>query len=166
VKHLLITYIDPSTNNNHVDPDFKNLAYGDSGDRGYILINNLELGSYVFFNTKIGNQRYITGYFCVDKILFRGKDDKEISQFNSDAESDEIIIVGDKSKSKVLTSPLLFDKDLVMKLPSLKADWKYFEEKSKNNISELSAITSKTRTHRKLKEYDKDLLLSLCEHRG
>lgn len=166
MKHLLITYVDPGVIGNHVDPDFKNLIYGDSGDRGYILLNNLEKGSYVFFNTTISDKRYIMGYFCVDRILMKNRDDSEILKLESDAKSDEIIIIGSKDKSKVLTRPVLFDKNVAMSLPALKADKNYFDGKLKNNISELSAINSKTRTHRKLKDFDKDVLLKLCEHKG
>lgn len=166
MKHLLITYVDPGAIGNHVDPDFKNLVYGDSGDRGYILLNNLQKGSYVFFNTTISDKRYITGYFCVDKILMKNRDDSEILKLESDAKQDEIIIIGSRDKSKVLTRPVLFDRNVIMSLPALKADKNYFDEKFKNNFSELSAINSKTRTHRKLKDFDRDILLKICEHKG
>lgn len=166
MKHLLITYIDPSEINNHVDPDFKNLVYGDVKDRGYVLLNNLSEGSYVFFNTKIGDKRYITGYYYFGKLLLKGRDNKEISQLTSDAKTDEVILIGDRVKSKILTKPLLLDKELMIKLKSLKADEKYFEDKLNENKTELAAINYKTRTHRKLSDRDKDFLLQLCENRG
>lgn len=166
MKHLLITYIDPSEINNHVDPDFKNLVYGDVKDRGYVLLNNLNEGSYIFFNTKIGHERYITGYYYFSKLLLKGRDDKEISQLTSDAKKDEVILIGDREKSKILTKPLLLDKQLMMKLKSLHADEKYFQEKLAENKTELESINYKTRTHRKLSDKDKDFLLQLCENRG
>lgn len=166
MKHLMITYIQPEKIKNHIDPDFNNLVYGDVNERGYILLNNLSEGSYVFFNTKIGNYRYITGYYYFEKLLVKGRDDKEISKLDSDAKYDDIILLGNKEKSKILTNPLLLDKNLMMQLKSLKADLTYFEEKFRQSKSELEAINYKTRTHRKLSEADKDLLLKLCKNRG
>lgn len=166
VTHLLINYIDPSEINNHVDPDFKNLVYGDVEARGYILLNNLGEGSYIFFNTTIGDKRYITGYYYFKKLLLKGRDDDEINKVSSDAKTDEIIVIGDKEKSKILTKPLLLDKELITTLKSIKADEKYFDKKFKENKTELMAINYKTRTHRKLSEEDKDILLNLCENRG
>lgn len=165
-KHLLITYIDPSEHDNHVDPDFNKLLYGDSGDRGYIIMNNLEKGSYVFFNTNINGEKYLTAFYYVEKILLKGRDSVEISKLESDAKEDEVIILGNKEKSSILTRPVLFDKYLVMKLPSLKADTKYFIEKENEGVSELSAINYKTRTHRKLKDIDRDILLEVCKNKG
>jgi hypothetical protein len=165
-KHLLITYTDPSENGNHVDPDFNKLLYGDSGDRGYILMNNLEKGSYVFFNTNIDGKRYITAFYYVEKILLKDKDNDEISKLESDAQFDEVIISGNREKSIILSRPVLLDKYLVMKLPSLKADINYFDEKQNIGTSELCSINYKTRTPRKLKDIDKDILLQVCKNKG
>lgn len=166
MTHLLITYVDPSEIDNHVDPDFKNLVYGDVNERGYILLNNLGDGSYVFFNTKIGDKRYIAGYYYFSKLLLKGKDDEEIGKLKSDANGDEVILIGDKEKSKILTKPLLLDKELIIKLKSLKAEEKYFDNKFRENKTELMAINYKTRTHRKLSNVDKDILFNLCKNRG
>lgn len=61
---------------------------------------------------------------------------------------------------------LKYKQQLMINLKSLKVDKKYFHEKFKQNKTELMAINYKTRTHRKLSNAGKDILLELCENRG
>lgn len=165
MSHMLITYSKDCADTGHVDPNFTHLVYGDSNNRGTILLNNLQRSSYVFFNTTIDCKRYITAYFYVEKILVKGIDDVEINNLNElgcAAASDEVIIVGNRNKSKVLTLPLLLDKDLLLKLNSFNVNENYFSSKK----SELQAISYKTYNPTKLTEEEKDKLESLCKNRG
>ena len=162
MKHILVTYSAECAAKGHIDPNFTQLVYGNSDKNGNVLINNLEPGSYIFFNARIGNQRYITAYFYVEKILIKGKDDVEIAGLTCDAKSDEVIVIGSRTFSKILTTPLVFDKALMMQLPSYHATDSYF--KSKN--TELIAIRDKTLNPTRLTEEEKKLLLELCSNRG
>ncbi|MCC2358482.1 helix-turn-helix domain-containing protein [Bacillus paranthracis] len=148
----------------HVDPDFTYLVYGDTGKRAVRLKNIVEIGTIVFFHTNIGGSDYITGYFEVEKILQKSNadDHKEIEELISDAKKDEFIIIGKRDGSKILTSPLLFDKNLALKLTSLDITKEYFDQSS----SDLSKLTSKTREHRKLSSADTAALKQMCVGRG
>ncbi|MHC1745522.1 MAG: helix-turn-helix transcriptional regulator [Negativicutes bacterium] len=157
---LLIKYV--YGENGHVDPNFTKLVYGDSGSRGQRLNKIIKTGSYIFFHTKIGNGDYITGYFNVAKILERGEHDTEIQSIGCDAEIDEIVIIGDRNNSKILNTPLLLDKKLILQLGSLKVP----EERFDTERSELSIVSSATREHRELSGSDVQLLLKLCKDRG
>lgn len=165
-NHIIITYKDPTENDNHVDPDFTKLLYGDSNYVSLIR-DNLEEGSYVFFNTKIGNDRYITAYFCVEKVLFRGENDTEIDGLNfCGVQIDKAFIVGSRIHSKIFNTPLLFNKQLAIELTSLNMPSSYFTEGYFKDKSVLSAISSKTRNPVVLSNRDKDILLDKCKYKG
>lgn len=165
-KHMLITYTDPVDNNNHVDPDFTKLLYGDSSYVSLIK-ENLEEGSYVFFNTRIGSDRYITAYFYVEKVLYRGNNDAEIDGLNfCGVEVDKAFIVGSRVHSKILTTPLLFGKQLATEVTSLNMPLTYFTQGYFKDKSILSAISSKTRNPVILSDRDKDILLDKCKYKG
>ncbi len=66
-KHYLIPYVPIK---GHKDPGFKELAYGESGQRGISLEKNLSKGSCLFFHTKIGSTKYITCFIEVERIIF------------------------------------------------------------------------------------------------
>lgn len=161
-KNILIKYT--HRGKGHVDPNFTHLVYGDSGKRAVRLRNIVSEGSLVFFHTSIGGNDYITGYFQTEKVLNRGQDDLEIDQLPSDidAKVDEILIIGKREGSKILTSPLLFDKKLAMQLTSLGITEAHFE----GSVSELSALTSATREHRELSTIDAEILKQKCVGRG
>ncbi|KMP74550.1 helix-turn-helix domain-containing protein (plasmid) [Bacillus wiedmannii] len=146
----------------HVDPDFTYLVYGDSGKRAVRLKNIVDTNTIVFFHTNIGGSDYITGYFKVAQILHKGQDDKDIIKLKSDAKKDEIIILGDRDESKILISPLLFDKGLALKLKSLNIEENYFDGTS----TELMKLNSKTREHRELSPGDTKALKQMCIGRG
>jgi len=150
-KHYLIPYVPLK---GHKDPDFKELTYGDSGQRGNVLKDNLSRGSYLFFHTKIGSSKYITCYIVVDRIL-SGKDAQVDSSINCDAQYDEWLFIGDKNKSKRLRKPIPFNKQLAQKL-SLNIDFEPFDSGGK---TELAVIGSATRSHRPLTENDVNVLL-------
>ncbi|MGE6596389.1 hypothetical protein [Bacillus proteolyticus] len=165
-KHILVTYSAECAENNHVDPNFTHLVYGDSGDNGKRIVRELTEGSFMFFNLNIGGKRYITAYFYIEKILQKGVHDSEIAALNVDAKVDDVVVFGSRSHSKILIAPLHLDRVLMERLTSLNADKAYFDEKIENGISELSAVNSKTKTPRILSEKDKEYLLSICKKRG
>lgn len=159
---MLVTYSAECAENGHVDPNFTQMVYGNSKQNGRSLKNNLNVGSYLFFNARIGEKRYITAYFYVEKILEKGIHDEEIKALDCDAKNDEVIIIGSRQFSKILTIPLVLDKQLMMQLPSYNATENYFASKS----SELEAIKDKTLNPTRLTESEKEILLSLCQKRG
>ena len=71
-EHLLITYSIECAEGGHVDPNFTQLVYGNSVKNGNIIKKHITPGSYIFFNARIGGNRYITAYFYVEKVLIRG----------------------------------------------------------------------------------------------
>lgn len=164
-EHIIITYSSEMAQSGHVDPNFTHLVYRDSNQHGNVLRRHLQPGSYLFFNTRIGRMRYIMAYFYMEKILKGETDREEIQGLRCSAQSDEVIIIGDRSFSKVLTAPLPFDRDLIQNMP-YRADDRYFESKSTNGASELEAIKDKTLNPTVINDEEKNLLLRLCENRG
>jgi len=149
-KHYLLPYVPLK---GHKDPDFKELAYGDSGQRGKVLKDNLSKGSYLFFHTKMGSSKYITCYIVVEKIL-SGKDAQRDPSISCDGQYDDWLFVGDKNKSKRLRKPIPFNKQLAKKL-SLNINFEPFDSRRK---TELAVIGSSTRSHRQLTENDVSVL--------
>lgn len=162
MEHMIVTYSIKCAENGHIDPNFTQLVYGSSGKNGNSLQRHIKQGSYIFFNTRIGDKRYVTAYFYIEKILTRNTNINEIKVLNCDAKDDDIIFIGSRNFSKILTIPLLLDKDLLLKLKSYKATEEYFETKS----SELEAIKDKTLNPTVITEEEKELLLQLCEKLG
>ncbi|MGR9594404.1 hypothetical protein [Bacillus thuringiensis] len=166
LKHMLITYSVEKADSGHVDPNFTKLVYGNSKRNGEIIRKHISPGSFLFFNARIGDKRYITSYFYVEKILIKGTHDNEIAGLGCDAEEDQIIIVGSRTFSKVLTIPIVLDKKLIGKIKSIGADAKYFKEKGKAKIGELEAIKDKTLNPNIITEEEKEFLIGLCKNRG
>ena len=162
MKHMLVTYSAECAKYGHVDSNFTQLVYGNGGNKGEALKNNLSEGSYLFFNARIGNKRYITAYFYIEKILIKGKNDAEIEALNCHAKDDDFVFIGSRQFSKVLTIPLELDKSLLLRLSSYKATEEYFASKS----SELVAIKDKTLNPTVITEKEKELLIGLCKDRG
>ncbi|AFQ13288.1 TPA: hypothetical protein ACGW5B_005540 [Bacillus paranthracis] len=165
-KHMLITYSVEKAASGHVDPNFTKLVYGNSKKNGEIIKKHISPGSFIFFNARIGDKRYITSYFYVEKMLYKGKHDHEIAGLGCDAADDQVIIVGSRSFSKVLTIPIVLDRKLIGKIKSIGADEKYFKEKAKVKIGELEAIKDKTLNPNIITEEEKEFLIGLCENRG
>ncbi|HDR6269801.1 TPA: hypothetical protein QCU37_005976 [Bacillus cereus] len=165
-EHIIITYSAEKAGEGHVDPNFTQLVYGDSGRKGNIIKKHLRVGSYLFFNARIEKKRYITAYFYVEKMLFKGEHDKEIQSLNCSAKEDEVIIIGSRVFSKVLTIPLDFDRDLIGRIKSYSATDDYFESKEKLGIKELEAIKDKTLNPKVITEEEKEMLVGLCNNRG
>jgi hypothetical protein len=161
MKHLLIKYI--SRKDNHVDPNFTYLTYGDSGKRGVQIKKALTPGSFVFFHTSFEDKEYITAFFYVEKILTKDENHVEIDCLKSDSRTDEVIILGNRDRSKILTCPLAFDKQVVENLKSLNINWAKVEA---GEQSALKTISDSTRTHRELTHSEIEWLLSECIHRG
>lgn len=162
MKHMLVTYSADCAKEGHVDPNFTQLVYGNSGNKGDSLRNNLSEGSFLFFNARIGNKRYITAYFYIEKILVKSKNDAEIEALNCDAKDDTYVFIGSRQFSKILTIPLELNKDLLSKLDSYEATEEYFASKS----SELVAIKDKTLNPTVITEEEKEFLIRLCKDRG
>jgi hypothetical protein len=160
MNHLLIKYI--FREDNHVDPNFTYLTYGDSGNKGIQIQNTLVPGSFVFFHTSFDGKAYITGYFYVEKILSKYEHPAEIATLSTHSKYDDVIILGNRERSKILSYPLRFDKALALQLKSLKMD----EDRFNDNTSELATISSATRSHRGLSDQDVERLLAKCLYRG
>jgi hypothetical protein len=166
-EHLLITYsAECAERKGHVDPNFTQLVYGNSGRNGDFIKKHIQPGSYIFFNARIGDKRYITAYFYVEKILIKGVNDCEINALNCDAKDDEVIIIGSRAFSKILTIPLVLDKALIMKLKHCNADEEFFRRKEACGFSELKAISDATLNPRLITEEEKEMLIDLCKDKG
>lgn len=165
-EHIVITYSAECAKDGHVDPNFTQLAYGNSEKNGAIVEKHMTPGSYLFFNARIGDRRYITAYFYVEKILLKGKNDAEILALSCDAKSDEVVVIGNRNFSKILTVPLLFDRELIGKIKSYEADDDYFNQKTNAGYSELAAIKDKTLNPKIISEEEKEYLLGLCKNKG
>lgn len=159
---MMVTYSAECAQNGHVDPNFTYLVYGSSNKNGDSLKKHLSEGSYLFFNARIGDKRYITSYFYIEKILVKGEHDREIAALNCDAKNDEVIFIGSRQFSKVLTIPLELDKELLMRLKSYHADEEYFKSKS----TELLAVKDKTLNPTVISEGEKEMLIGMCKDRG
>lgn len=166
MEHILITYSAECAEKGHVDPNFTQLVYGNSDKNGDIIKKHIKPGSFLFFNARIGEKRYITAYFVVEKVLEKGKHNAEIKALKCDARVDEVVIIVDRNHSKILTAPLLLDRELMKKLSSYGADDNYFEKKSSEGCSELEAIKDKTLNPKVITEQEKELLIDLCMNRG
>jgi hypothetical protein len=160
MSHLFIKYI--FREDKHVDPNFTYLTYGDSGNKGIQIQKTLIPGSYVFFHTSFDGKAYITGYFYVEKILSKDEQPAEIATLSTNSKYDDVIILGNRDRSKILSYPLRFDKVLALELKSLNIE----EDRFNDQTSELATISSATRTHRKLSNQDVELLLAKCMYRG
>jgi hypothetical protein len=160
MKNLLVKYI--LREDNHVDPNFTYLTYGDSGNRGIQIIKNVEPDSYVFFHTSYNGKGYITAYFYVERVLTKNDNPAEIATLSTDSKVDEVIILGSRERSKILTYPLPFDQALAEELFSLKIA----EDRFGRNQTEIQTISNATRSHRVLSKGDVELLLKKCLNRG
>ena len=150
-KNLLIVYrhlID------HKDPDYGALVYGDSGWRARKIKETLTKGSYVFFHTTKFGERYITGYYYVKAIL-PPKKAKQLRISADAVEDDDIILLGNKSKSRI-DFFLPFNKSLAQK-------FKDIEFRFPRRQTELSSISSHTRNFREISKRDKKMLLQQIE---
>lgn len=154
-NHYLIGYVPLK---GHKDPDFKELAYGDSGPRGENLKNKLTKDSYIFLHTKIGSQKYITCYLVVERIL-PGAEAQRDPSISCDGQYDDWLFLGNKQHSKRLRKPIPFNKQLAQKL-SLEID---FSDSDSGTRSELQVVASATRSHRPLSDQDVDILLKEIE---
>lgn len=160
--NLLIKYI--YREDNHVDPNFTYLTYGDSDKTKVGLIQNcVEPGSYVFFHTSYNNKAYITAYFYVERVLTKERHQPEIHCLRTDSSVDEVVILGSRERSKILTYPLPFDKNAVDNLESLNIDWSKVEN---GEQTELQTISNSTRMHRQLRDQEVQWLLNVCRNRG
>ena len=160
--NLLIPYVHLY---DHPDPFFEEFTYGDSGARARKLKNNLKKGDYVFFHTSIGEKKYITAYYVVDRVLDTAEVIKDrnivakyknphISEFLSGKRTDkddDVVLFGDPITSRIIEKPLIFDKTLAEKL-SLNINF----PKGK---TETQTIGSATRAWRELTAKDVEVLL-------
>ena len=166
MKHYIITYSAARAAKGHIDPNFTQIVYGNNKNFGVTLKNNIEPGSYIFFNARIGNKRYITAYFYIEKVLEKGKHDFEIDTLTCSAKDDDVIFIGNRSFSKILTTPLVLDKSLMAAIESFGAADAYFKMKESSGCSELEAIKDKTLHPHIITEEEKEMLIGLCKDKG
>ncbi|WP_258297706.1 hypothetical protein [Paenibacillus peoriae] len=161
---LLIKYKQPKEIKNHVDPNFTFLTYGDSDSTKIQTIKrSISAGSHVFFHTSYKDQAFITAYYYVERVLTKVENANELDCLRTDSRHDEIVILGSRERSKILTFPLPFDKRVVDNLPSLNIDWSHV---TSGRQSELKTISDPTRAHRELSAAEVDWLLGECKYRG
>lgn len=98
----------------------------------------------------------------MERVLNKNDNPAEIATLITDSKVDEVIILGSRERSKILTYPLPFDQSLAEELTSLKIG----EDKFTGNLSELQTISNSTRSHRRLSNPDVELLLEKCINRG
>jgi hypothetical protein len=150
-SHYLIPYVYIK---GHKDPDFREFGYGESGSRSVRLRTTLTKGSYLFFHTKIGSNKYIMAFFVVEKVLY-SKEAQAEQSITCDGRFDDILILGNRTSSKRLHKPVLFNKRLASKL-SLNISFTDFDSRKR---TELQVIGSATRSHRILTDKDVEILL-------
>jgi len=151
LKHYLIPNVPMK---GHKDPDFKELAYGEGGRRARTLRKNMSSGSYMFFHTRIGDSKYITGYLVLDRVM-SGRQAQADPLIRCDGRFDDYLFVGDKAKSHRLRKPIPFNRALAERL-SLDIDFLPLDSKSRR---EAGVIGLATRSHRRLSDKDVSVLL-------
>lgn len=174
-KNLLISYLTPEDfftklGRQHEDPMISEFTYGNKGFKADMIRKKLRPNSYVFFHTNLGGHRYITAYYYVEKIM-EGKEarkdiDISINFHNPHIKElhrkDDIIIFGDKKKSKDLRSnPLLFNRDIAIKL-KLNNKPIQFDIVDVNGklLTDNACIGSATRMIRELSDKDVTFLIN------
>lgn len=164
--NILIPYIKLL---NHPDPLFAEYTYGETKSRGLKLKQDLKKGDYVFFHTSVGGKKFITAYYVVDRVMdvkevvrnenlktkYKNPHIEEYISGEGKKYKNNVIIFGDPIESFILPRPLLFDKSLAEKL-SLKIPFP-------KNRTEIQAIVSATRQHRKLTKKDISVMLREIE---
>jgi hypothetical protein len=170
-KHILCGYIDLE---NHLDPRFDELTYGERGRLSGMIRNNIKPGSHYFFHKTINGQRYITAHYFVIKVMegYDARNDPEIRKkyknvhlhppyapYNEKkGEKRDIIIFGDKEKSLGELKPpgLLFDRKLSEKLEFATGDKIKFDALDKKGRirTDAECLCSATRTPRLLTDKD------------
>lgn len=166
--HLLIAY---KPLHNHLDPDFKEFTYGDSGSRARKIKKDLNPGDYVFFHTTINFKKFIMAYYVVDRVLdtFVACRDKAIvTKFKNPhivehlegqrpltSKDNDAVLFGDPIRSYALERPLHFNKTLADKLS--------LNIRFPSNRSETQIVGSATRAYRQLTDKDRDILLKAID---
>lgn len=164
--NLLITYRELY---NHPDPILEEFSYGDSGQKAKRIMNNVKKGDYVFFHTNMDGNKYITSYYVVDRVVYAKdaiKDENIVSKYKNPhilehisgertEKDNDVVVLGDPNKSRILTNPILFDKSLAQKLS---LNIKFSQDKT-----ELQSIGSATRPLRELSDNDVNILLGKIE---
>jgi hypothetical protein len=145
----------------HPDPLFKEFTYGDGGQRARTL-KRLQPGDHVFFHTTLHGKKVITAYYRVALV----KDTKDVvkdpdlskyknphiahwqglSEYQRQSADDNVLVFGDPVTSKIVETPVPFDKTLAGRL-SLKIRF------PKGRL-DSQAIGSATRSWRRLTDKD------------
>jgi len=145
---------------NHIDPDFRVPAYGDSGQRGVTLERNVDPTDYLFFHETIGGTRYLLGYICVKEILSGEDARRKYSNLPCDSFDDDWVFIGCPEKSLRLGNPLQLSRNLVTRL-SLGVDYSPLDINEKSELEVLLAL----RAQRRLTKKDREILLESCKKR-
>ncbi len=145
-------------------PLFEEYTYGEGGARGKKLKNHANKGDYIFFHTSKRNQKYITAYYIVKRVIDTVdaiNDRNIVSKYNNPhmlemiagkipKNSVDVILFGDPILSRKLNIPLPFNKTLSKKL-SLNIRFPVGK-------TETQVIGSATRAWRELTDIDVDIL--------
>ena len=70
-EHIIITYSAEKAGEGHVDPNFTQLVYGDSGRKGNIIKKHLRVGSYIFFNARIEKKGILLLIFMLKRCYLK-----------------------------------------------------------------------------------------------
>lgn len=157
----LIPYIDPRKLEGHEDPMLDEFTYGDSGDRGKKLLENVKKGDFLFFHTSSRNRRVITAYYCVEEVMlvsgarrdslistkYRNPHLKRdpVSQYDS-------IVFGNPVRSFKLKAPLHLTPGILARLSKT--------VNLNSNQTQFAAISSALRSWKELDVNDVDMLMA------
>jgi len=158
--NLLIPYVRLP---DHNDPLLQEFTYGDVDQRGRKL-KTLKAGDRIFFHATIRKRKCITAYYTVSRVMDTSDvvNDPDLSskyknphigrwlEYKRPPKGDDVMVFGDPITSRVLTKPLVFDKNLATKL-SLNIPFP-------KDRTETQAIGSATRSWRQLTEKDVHVL--------
>jgi RecB family endonuclease NucS len=157
----LIPYIDPRKLEGHEDPMLDEFTYGDLGNRGKKLLENVKKGDFLFFHTSSRNRRIITAYYCVEEVMLVSearKDSLIVAKYrNPHLKRDPVsqydsIVFGHPIRSFKLKTPLHLTREILSR----------FSKPVNLNSSqtEFAAISSALRAWKELDVYDVDMLLA------
>lgn len=150
----------------HPDPLFDEWTYGDGGQRGSKLRNDVKKGDFLFFHTTLRGQKCITAYIVADHVvatadvahdraLVAKYKNPHIQEFvdglRGDDDPDDVILFGDPFRSRVFDIPLPFDRALARRLS--------IGIRFPRGRSDALAIGSATRSWRELSNKDVNTIL-------
>ncbi|MGG1343834.1 hypothetical protein ABE244_25405 [Bacillus toyonensis] len=70
-EHIIITYSAEKAGEGHVDPNFTQLVYGDSGRKGNTIKKHLREGSYIFLMPVLTQKDILRRIFMLKKCYLK-----------------------------------------------------------------------------------------------